>query len=132
MTTEEKKVLQKKIGNNLKVLREKRNIEAKEVAALLKITVQQYGNIERGASTLDVIKLYEIANLLKAPVATLLNIEGSLTYSSTINTNENGNVMQGNNTVNHFVEKEYLAFLKNENSYLKQKLDGVLSKVFVK
>jgi transcriptional regulator with XRE-family HTH domain len=132
MTTEEKKLLQKKIGNNLKGLREKSNIALKVVAGLLDITPQQYGNIESGKSIVDVIKLYEISNLLKTPISSLLDTETSLTKNNTVTTNENGNVLQGDNMTNHFVEKEYLEFLKNENVYLKQKLDDVLSKIFVK
>jgi transcriptional regulator with XRE-family HTH domain len=129
MQSENKKSLLKKIGSNIKNLREERSITVKEMAAALKITTQQYGNIESGKSSSDICRLVEIADYLKVALTELLGLEMANTYNNTVNAQANGSVIQGNNTVNHFVEKEYLEFLKTENAYLKEKLDGLLAKV---
>lgn len=132
MQASEKKEILKKIGSRLKMLREERNIAPKEIAFALKITTQQYGNLETGKSAIDICKLIELAGFLKISLQVLLNLEYSLIYNNTVSTNQTGSVIQGNNTVNHFVEKEYLEFLKGENIYLKEKLDGLLAGVSVK
>ncbi len=129
MLAEEKTRVQQKFGETVRNLREQRNISPKEIASVLDITVQQYGNIESGKSGVDIIKVYEMANFFKTSVSVLLSSELYLTYNNTVTTNENGNVIQGNNTVNHFVEKDYLEFLKNENKYLKEKLDEAIGKL---
>jgi transcriptional regulator with XRE-family HTH domain len=129
MQSEDKKLLLKKIGNAIKNLREQRGIAVKEMAAALKITTQQYGNIESGKSSSDICRLVEMADHLKAPLAELLGLEMANTYNNTITTQDHGSVMQGPTTVNHFVEKEYLEFVKSENTYLKEKLDTLLAKI---
>jgi transcriptional regulator with XRE-family HTH domain len=49
-----KKALLKKFGITLMDLRADRKISVKDMASALKITTQQYGNIENGKSSIDI------------------------------------------------------------------------------
>ena len=70
MTT--KAVLLKSIGQNLRNIRKQNNLEVKEVAGGLQISVQAYGAIENGKVDINMSRLIQIAEYYKMTVFEIL------------------------------------------------------------
>ena len=70
MKTDNNPIL-KLIGSQLRKYRIINNKTTKEIASILNITPQAYGNIERGETTICVTKLILLASYYKAPLSEL-------------------------------------------------------------
>ena len=75
MKTIEQKILLKQLGKQLKKLKIENNTTTKEIASLLNITPQAYGNIERGDSGICVSKLIILAAYYKKPLIDFIPFE---------------------------------------------------------
>jgi transcriptional regulator with XRE-family HTH domain len=72
MRTLQKGILLQQIGMQLKKLKIENNKTSKEIASLLIITTQAYGNIERGESDICITRLILLAAYYKRPLADLI------------------------------------------------------------
>src|SRR4030095_392201 len=75
MKTMEQKNLLKQLGKQLKKIKIDNNRTTKEIASLLNITPQAYGNIERGESGVCVSKLIILAAYYKKPLIDFIPFE---------------------------------------------------------
>ncbi len=64
-----------KICNNIKKIRELRNINVKEMAFQLCISIRAYNYIESGQVTININRLFEISTILKVSVEELINFD---------------------------------------------------------
>jgi transcriptional regulator with XRE-family HTH domain len=72
MKTFQKGILLQQIGMQLRKLKIENNKTSKEIASLLNITTQAYGNIERGESDICITRLIVLAAYYKKPLANLI------------------------------------------------------------
>jgi transcriptional regulator with XRE-family HTH domain len=70
----DKTILLKTVGANIKKLRKQKQMEVKEFAAKLNISVQAVSKIENGGVDLNLSRIIGIANLLQAGIAEILDI----------------------------------------------------------
>src|SRR4030095_10903773 len=75
MKTFQKGILLQQIGMQLRKLKIDNNKTSKEIASLLKITPQAYGNIERGKSDICITRLILLAEYYKKPLVELIPID---------------------------------------------------------
>jgi transcriptional regulator with XRE-family HTH domain len=95
------------IGNNIKRIREFKNLTQEAVAEKAGMSITAYGNIERGATDVNFRKLADIADALEVKEEDIVTF-GSTVYNNTFNNTEKG-VFQGiiNGTSNTYsIEKE--------------------------
>lgn len=110
------------IGNKIRNLREQKGYSQESLAFELGITQPSYARLEKQDERISIIRLIQIATILKTTVAELIdektqkvinqqNSEGSQAYNvDTINTIINA-------------DKEHIATLKDEIMYLRNLLD---------
>jgi transcriptional regulator with XRE-family HTH domain len=128
---ENKEAFLKKIGINIKKIRESKNQERKEAAKGLDISVQAYGEIENGGTDLNISRLFEIAKFFDVSFTQVLKVnEGDVfNYSSQ---NNSGGYHVLNNGVINIADDKLREHLQNENEDLKHKLsvnEALLKKV---
>ncbi len=71
------KKLSEKIGEKIRLVREKQNLTQQSMADELGITSNGYGKIERGDSAINLDKLDKIAEILKVKLGDLIDLEKS-------------------------------------------------------
>ncbi|WP_028980163.1 helix-turn-helix domain-containing protein [Sporocytophaga myxococcoides] len=79
-----------KIGDKIKILREVKNISAKEIADELEMTVGGYMKIERNDVDINTEKMEKIANVLGITPADLLNLDERHIFNFSNNEIKNG------------------------------------------
>lgn len=79
-----------KIGDKIKILREVKNISAKEIADELEMTVGGYMKIERNDVDINTEKMEKIANILGITPADLLNLDERHIFNFSNNEIKNG------------------------------------------
>jgi len=72
MRTIQKGILLQQIGRQLRRLKIENNKTSKEIASLLNITTQAYGNIERGESDICITRLILLAEYYKKDLVDLI------------------------------------------------------------
>lgn len=72
MKTFKKGILLQEIGMRLRKLKIESNKTSKEVASLLNITPQAYGNMERGESDICITRLVQLAEYYNKPLQELI------------------------------------------------------------
>lgn len=72
MKTFQKETILRQIGMQLKKVKIENNKTSKEIAALLDITPQAYGNMERGESEISVTRLVLLAKIYKISLFELI------------------------------------------------------------
>jgi transcriptional regulator with XRE-family HTH domain len=93
------------IGQNIRRIREIKNLKQEAVADALGMSVTANGNIERGDADVNFSRLGEIANALNVKEEDIVTF-GSTVYNNTFNNNENG-VINGTGA----------AFINTSNTY---------------
>lgn len=91
MQTAKKEKVLKAIGINIQKVRKAKAKEIKEMAALLGITTQAYGNIEHGKTDISISRILVLGDLLQTNYQKILNIENATTYNQTANVKSGGN-----------------------------------------
>ena len=69
------------IGDNIKKLRELKNITREMLASDLKMSLSNYSKIERGEIDLTISRLYEIASVLEVDVSQILNFDATQIFN---------------------------------------------------
>jgi transcriptional regulator with XRE-family HTH domain len=88
--SDKKKTMKANIGEKIKTFREMRNYSQQYMAEKLGISQPDYSNIEKGAVTLGVDRLFSIAQILGVTVNTILDFDDSKVFNIYGNTTEKG------------------------------------------
>jgi transcriptional regulator with XRE-family HTH domain len=135
---------------NIKKHREQKGLRQQDMADKLNMTVRSYQNLESGSTRLDLERLEQVAEVLETSMEELLRQEGNFVHQE-INDNGNGsgfhfgskNTYNNNNGVDKEIvdklleakngeinlQREEIQVLKEENKYLKDKIDQLMEVV---
>ncbi len=106
----------KQLGQNIKNIRERRDITSQAIATSLGISLSGYSKIERGETDPQWTRIIKLAEILKVTLDELQNYENvkPLAQSNvgTINNHGEGNGLVVN--LNEATEKEINAFLREQ------------------
>ncbi len=111
------------VGNKIRILREQKGYSQDSLAHELGITQSSYARLEKQDERINIIRLMQIANILKTTVAELID-EKSQKISNQ-NDNETAysyNADYINNIINS--DKEHINTLKEEIEFLKKLLSN--------
>jgi transcriptional regulator with XRE-family HTH domain len=126
---------------NIKRRREGKGLRQQDMAEKLSMSLRSYQSLEIGETKLDLERLEKISNVLETSMEELLRPEGYYIHQEIHKGGNGPGVNFGNeNTYNYGVEKEILDrlvsakddeifLLKEENKYLKEKIDQLLEVV---
>jgi transcriptional regulator with XRE-family HTH domain len=97
------------VCNNIRRIREFKNLTQEAVAESIGLSVTAYGNIERGETDINFKRLADIAKALDVKEEDIVTF-GYQIYNNTVTNNENGSghVVVFTNNVNNTVEKDLL------------------------
>lgn len=87
------------IGNNIRNLRELKNLTQTHMAEALNMSVSGYGKIERDETEITIARLKEIAKVLEVDYSQVLEFDKSNVFNIYNNKNANGIVQ--NQQINH-------------------------------
>lgn len=117
--------LKKKIGENIKKIRQNNNIEVKTLCADLEISASAYSNIERGVTDISISRIMQLAAYFSVHYSQILEVDNTTIYQMTFTNNDT-------NTQNNFAsqgssasESGYQIALKqanDENAFLRSQL----------
>ncbi|GET25063.1 helix-turn-helix domain-containing protein [Prolixibacter sp. NT017] len=125
---------------NIKKRRELKGFRQQDMADKLSMNIRTYQNLENGETKLDLERLEQIAEILETNMEELLKPEGYYIHQEIQKGGNGPGVNFGSeNTYNYGIEKEIvdklleakdneIELLKEENKYLKEKIDQLLSK----
>ena len=126
---------------NIKKHRELKGLRQQDLADKLSMNLRSYQNLESGDTKLDLERLSQIAEVLETPIEDLLKQDGVFIHQEVKEANGTGSGTAGTgNIYNNYVDKEVLdkliaskeseiQVLKDENKYLKEKIDQLLELV---
>ncbi|MEY4877171.1 MAG: Helix-turn-helix domain [Bacteroidota bacterium] len=120
MQNNQKEMLLKQIGTNLKKIRIEKGIDVKVLASNLNITHQALHKIESGQTDLNISRIVDLSLALDANYTQVLNLENNSAYTYNQN-NGNGNFIQ--NSTGIFLGNE------TEKEAIINKLEEVLSTI---
>ncbi len=126
---------------NIKKHREFKGLRQQDLADKLNMNVRSYQKLENGETRLDLERLTKIAEVLETPMEDLLRQDGVFIHQEVKDASGTGSGTAGTgNVYNNYVDKEVLdklitskeseiLMLKEENKYLKEKIDQLLEMV---
>ena len=118
------------IGHNIKKLRELKNLTQEHMAKSIGITQGAYSRMELGETEITYTKLEKISEELGMKPEEVIAFNESLVFNVMNNQTGNGLVINNNqmsDTEKNSFEQQIL-LLKEENSYLKKVIDGLLNR----
>ena len=118
------------IGHKIKKLRELKNLTQEHMAKSIGITQGAYSRMELGETEITYSKLEKISEELGMKPEEVIAFNESLVFNIMNNQTGNGLVINNNqlsDTEKNSFEQQIL-LLKEENSYLKKVIDGLLNK----
>ena len=118
------------IGHKIKKLRELKNLTQEHMAKSIGITQGAYSRMELGETEITYTKLEKISEELGMKPEEVIAFNESLVFNVMNNQTGNGLVINNNqmsDTEKNSFEQQIL-LLKEENSYLKKVIDGLLKK----
>jgi len=113
------------IGNNIRNLRELKNLTQSYVAAQLDMSVSGYGKIERDDTDLSIKRLHQIADVLKVETAKILDFEKNTVFNLYNNKNASG-VVQNQQLNDPSELKGLLGQIIQDNQSFKNYLEQLL------
>lgn len=123
---------------NIKKRREQKGLRQQDVADKLNMNIRSYQNLESGVTKLDVERLAQLAEVLEAPIEELLKQEGVYIHQEIQEIKDSGSGFVYYQEVSGKLFEKLLdakeaeiQSLKDENKYLKEKMDqliGILGK----
>ena len=119
-----------KIGHKIKKLRELKNLTQEHMAKSIGISQGAYSRMELGETEITYTKLEKISEELGMKPEEVIAFNESLVFNVMNNQTGNGLVINNNqlsDTEKNSFEQQIL-LLKEENSYLKKVIDGLLNK----
>ena len=118
------------IGHKIKKLRELKNLTQEHMAKSIGISQGAYSRIELGETEITYTKLEKISEELGMKPEEVIAFNESLVFNVMNNQTGNGLVINNNqmsDTEKNSFEQQIL-LLKEENSYLKKVIDGLLNR----
>jgi transcriptional regulator with XRE-family HTH domain len=118
------------IGHKIKKLRELKNLTQEHMAKSIGISQGAYSRMELGETEITYTKLEKISEELGMKPEEVIAFNESLVFNVMNNQTGNGLVINNNqlsDTEKNSFEQQIL-LLKEENSYLKKVIDGLLNK----
>ncbi len=118
------------IGHKIKKLRELKNLTQEHMAKSIGISQGSYSRMELGETEITYTKLEKISEELGMKPEEVIAFNESLVFNVMNNQTGNGLVINNNqlsDTEKNSFEQQIL-LLKEENSYLKKVIDGLLNK----
>jgi transcriptional regulator with XRE-family HTH domain len=118
-----------KIGNKIKKLRELRNLTQEHMAKSLGISQGAYSRMELGDTEITYSKLEKISEELGMKPEEVIAFNESMVFNVMNNQTGNGFVINNNQlseTEKNMYEQQIM-LLKEENTYLKKVIDGLLN-----
>jgi transcriptional regulator with XRE-family HTH domain len=110
------------IGQNIKKIRELKDLKQEAVAHSLGLSVTAYGDIERGKADLNFKRLHEIADVLEVDPETILDFDRAINVSN-VNNNDNGIVFLIRGQINQVDKALYEKMLKDKDiAFLKEQV----------
>jgi transcriptional regulator with XRE-family HTH domain len=121
-------VSQMNLGFKIKKIRELRDFTQEYLAEKIGITQSSYSKIENGNDDILYSKLQEIATVFNLRVEDIIGFNENIVFNLKNNKKANGLVINQVSANEKKVYEEYIATLKDENSYLKTMIDKLLQK----
>lgn len=109
--------LNKKIGDNIELLRLQSKKNIKQMAALLGLTETGYRNIERGITEAGTTKLFKLAEIFNVPVQVLLDVKDEEKKQGLMDKPQEKQKEKDENVYQLFIDQ-----YKAENQFLKKQL----------
>ena len=119
-----------KIGHKIKKLRELKNLTQEHMAKSIGVSQGAYSRLELGETEITYSKLEKISEELGMKPEEIIAFNESLVFNVMNNQTGNGLVINNNqmsDTEKNSLEQQ-IVLLKEENSYLKKVIDGLLKK----
>lgn len=118
---------------NIKKRREQKGLRQQDVADKLNMNIRSYQNLESGVTKLDVERLAQLAEVLEAPIEELLKQEGVYIHQEIQEIKDSGSGFVYYQEVSGKLFEKLLdakeaeiQSLKEENKYLKEKMDQLI------
>lgn len=118
---------------NIKKRREQKGLRQQDVADRLNMNIRSYQNLESGVTKLDVERLAQLAEVLEAPIEELLKQEGVYIHQEIQEIKDSGSGFVYYQEVSGKLFEKLLdaketeiQSLKEENKYLKEKIDQLM------
>jgi transcriptional regulator with XRE-family HTH domain len=119
-----------KIGHKIKKLRELKNLTQEHMAKSIGVSQGAYSRLELGETEITYSKLEKISEELGMKPEEIIAFNESLVFN--VMNNQTGNGLVINNNQMSDTEKnsfeQQIILLKEENSYLKKVIEGLLKK----
>lgn len=119
-----------KIGHKIKKLRELKNLTQEHMAKSIGISQGAYSRMELGETEITYSKLERISEELGMKPEEIIAFNESLVFNVMNNQTGNGLVIN-NNQISEIEKNMYeqqIDLLKDENTYLKKVIDGLLNR----
>ncbi len=118
---------------NIKKRREQKGLRQQDVADKLNMNIRSYQNLESGVTKLDVERLALLAEVLESPIEELLKQEGVCIHQEIQEIKDSGSGFVYYQEVSGKLFEKLLdakeadiQLLKDENQYLKEKIDQLM------
>jgi transcriptional regulator with XRE-family HTH domain len=116
-----KEVLKKAIGIKIKQMRTIKGWSREHMADKLKMSVSNYGNIERGETDIDVVRLTKIAEIFAITLQDLLGLTEKTIFNFTTSTTVNAISSGTNPTSNNISDTNLIHELEKTALLLKER-----------
>lgn len=122
--------LKKRIGENIRKIRQQANIEVKQVCGDLQISPATYSNIERGVTDISISRVIQLADYFSVHYSQILAVDNTTIYqfsqnSSDTSTQSNQQIATMNSDGNETAlqqAKQEIAYLREQNERLLKQL----------
>jgi transcriptional regulator with XRE-family HTH domain len=122
MKNTEKKTIINTIGTRIRKMREEQGLKQEYIADIMEIAQSTYGRLEKDDDRLTAIKLQKIAEILNVSVSILFGEKAA----NIIHENKGDNAQAHIGTIIQ-QDKEYIASLKEEITFLRNLVAGIQS-----
>ncbi len=116
-------ILKKRIGENIKSIRQRLNIEVKQLCSELEISPSAYSNIERGVTDINISRLLQLAEYFSVHYSQILSVDNTSVFQFTLQSQANStqhNINQQAATINTDGNEKALLQANNIIEYLKE------------
>ncbi len=116
-------IIKKRIGENIKSIRQRLNIEVKQLCSELDISPSAYSNIERGVTDINISRLLQLAEYFSVHYSQILSVDNTSVFQFTLQSQANStqhNINQQAATINTDGNEKALLQANSIIEYLKE------------
>lgn len=117
--------LKKRIGENIRKIRQQANIEVKQVCSDLQLSPAAYSNIERGVTDISISRVIQLADYFAVHYSQILAVDNTTIYQfsqqssdESSQTNQQVATMNSDGSAALLQAKEEIAYLREQNERL--------------